>query len=166
MTSLKRLLCSLRSWLNHKAQLETNPAPLHPDLLNHNSSVPSLATNLVTEDAAGLLEAYTASASEADSDAGPSRPPRNRRRGGGQRQGGLPGLDEVDDTGKQVSNTAKGAVDTVGNTVGGLVGSKAEGDDEGGGSGDKPLKLRLDLNLDVVVELKAKVHGDLTLSLL
>ena len=28
------------------------------------------------------------------------------------------------------------------------------------------LQLRLDLNLDVWVELKAKVHGDVTLSLL
>ncbi|KAJ3752210.1 hypothetical protein EV360DRAFT_55648 [Lentinula raphanica] len=37
-------------------------------------------------------------------------------------------------------------------------------DDEGGG--DEPLKLRLDLNLDVAVEVKARVHGDLTLSLL
>ncbi|KAJ3727861.1 hypothetical protein C8R42DRAFT_349064 [Lentinula raphanica] len=37
-------------------------------------------------------------------------------------------------------------------------------DDQGGG--DEPLKLRLDLNLDVAVEVKARVHGDLTLSLL
>ncbi|KAJ3775792.1 hypothetical protein EV361DRAFT_945093 [Lentinula raphanica] len=34
------------------------------------------------------------------------------------------------------------------------------------GGGDEPLKLRLDLNLDVAVEVKARVHGDLTLSLL
>jgi len=31
---------------------------------------------------------------------------------------------------------------------------------------DDPMRLRLDLNLDVEVELKARIHGDLTLSLL
>jgi len=36
----------------------------------------------------------------------------------------------------------------------------------GGGGKDDTLKLRLDLNLDVAVELRAKVHGDVTLSLL
>ncbi|KAG7095485.1 hypothetical protein E1B28_006224 [Marasmius oreades] len=107
----------------------------------------------------------SASASSgADSDAGPAKAPRNRRRGGQRQGGGLPGLDEVDDTGKQVTNTAKGAVDSVGDAVGGVAGGGKKDDDEGGG--DKPLKLRLDLNLDVAVELKAKVHGDLTLSLL
>lgn len=35
-----------------------------------------------------------------------------------------------------------------------------------GDGGDKPLKLRLDLNLDAEVTLKAKIHGDITLSLL
>jgi hypothetical protein len=29
-----------------------------------------------------------------------------------------------------------------------------------------PLKLRLDLNLDVEIELRAKIHGDVTLALL
>jgi len=33
-------------------------------------------------------------------------------------------------------------------------------------AGDESLKLRLDINLDVAVELRAKVHGDVTLSLL
>ncbi|KAF8916502.1 hypothetical protein CPB85DRAFT_1432180 [Mucidula mucida] len=33
-------------------------------------------------------------------------------------------------------------------------------------SGKDTLKLRLDLNLDVEVTIKAKVHGDVTLSLL
>ncbi|KAL0959511.1 hypothetical protein HGRIS_011221 [Hohenbuehelia grisea] len=38
---------------------------------------------------------------------------------------------------------------------------------KGGNSDDSnPLKLRLDLNLDAEIELKAKVHGDVTLSLL
>jgi len=30
---------------------------------------------------------------------------------------------------------------------------------------DDPMRLRLDLNLDIEVELKARIHGDLTLSL-
>ncbi|TRM65195.1 hypothetical protein BD626DRAFT_487978 [Schizophyllum amplum] len=34
------------------------------------------------------------------------------------------------------------------------------------GGGDEALKLKLEINLDVWVELKAKVHGDVTLSLL
>ncbi|KAK7034560.1 hypothetical protein VNI00_012407 [Paramarasmius palmivorus] len=69
------------------------------------------------------------SAGDADSDAGPARqqPPRRRRRQGGG--AGLPGVDEVDDVGKQVTNTAKGAVNQVGGAVGGL----AEGDEGGGG---------------------------------
>ncbi|KAJ3871519.1 hypothetical protein F5051DRAFT_423267, partial [Lentinula edodes] len=91
-----------------------------------------------------------------------SRPPRNRRRGGGQQNqggggpiGGLPGVNKVADT-------VTGAVGSVGDAVGGLLGGVAGG----GGGGDKPLKLRLDLNLDVAVEIKARVHGDLTISLL
>jgi len=51
-------------------------------------------------------------------------------------------------------------VNAVGDAVGGVVDGLA------GVVGDKPLKLRLDLNLDVAVELKARVHGDLTISLL
>lgn len=37
---------------------------------------------------------------------------------------------------------------------------------QGGGEKNESLKLRLDLNLDVEVTIKAKVHGDVTLSLL
>ncbi|KAI8387355.1 hypothetical protein BD560DRAFT_382191 [Blakeslea trispora] len=41
---------------------------------------------------------------------------------------------------------------------------------QGGGGGKKdgqqPLSLRLDLNLDVEITLKARVHGDVTLALL
>jgi len=64
----------------------------------------------------------------------------------------------VEDTGKEIANTTKGVVNTVGDTAGAVVG--------GGGGGDKPLKLRLDLNLDADIRLTAKVHGDITLSLL
>jgi len=68
----------------------------------------------------------------------------------------------VEDTGKEVVNTAKGVVNAVGDTAGAVVGSGGSG----GGGGDKPLKLRLDLNLDADIRLTAKVHGDITLSLL
>lgn len=108
------------------------------------------------------------SASGEDSDASSaSSLARKRQRRPGQKGGGLPGVQEVEDTGNQLTNTAK---DTVGNTVGqaGQVagGGKQKDDDDEESGGDKPLKLRLDLNLDVAVELKARVHGDLTLSLL
>ncbi|THU82634.1 hypothetical protein K435DRAFT_872116 [Dendrothele bispora CBS 962.96] len=109
-----------------------------------------------------------------DSDVGPSRgPPQQqqqrgpRRRGQRRNNGGLTDIGELDDTTNQVgqvARTGKGAVDTVGKTAGAVAGGGDEdGDDD---MGDKPLKLRLDLNLDVAVELKARVHGDLTLSLL
>lgn len=125
-------------------------------------------------------------------------PPRNRRRGGQQQPaggiGGLPGVDEVADTVTGTVGTAGdtvgGLVHNVGDTVGGVasgVGDAVGGlvDGLAGLGGDKPLKLRLDLNLDVAVELKAsisssrrtynilstlliqaRVHGDLTISLL
>jgi hypothetical protein len=44
------------------------------------------------------------------------------------------------------------------------TGSGGGGDDEPGG--DTPIKLRLDLNLDIEITIKASIHGDLTLSLL
>ena len=37
---------------------------------------------------------------------------------------------------------------------------------QGKDGGKNPLKLRLDLNLEVEVTLKARIHGDLTLALL
>ena len=87
-----------------------------------------------------------------------SEEPHRRKRRNKKRYGGLPAVDEVEDTGKEIANTAKGVVNTVGDTAGAVVG--------GGGGGDKPLKLRLDLNLDADTRLTAKVHGDITLSLL
>ncbi|KAL4260866.1 hypothetical protein AB1N83_007528 [Pleurotus pulmonarius] len=86
-----------------------------------------------------------------------------RRKRGGKKGGGLPAVGEVDEAAGAVGNTAKGAVETVGNVAGGVAGGGGGG---GGGGGDKPLKLRLDLNLEVEVTLKARVHGDLTLALL
>ncbi|KXN85960.1 hypothetical protein AN958_10668 [Leucoagaricus sp. SymC.cos] len=88
-----------------------------------------------------------------------ARSRRGKKRKG--RRGGLPAVDEVESTGREVINTAQGAVDTVGDTGGAVAGGGGDG-----GGGDKPLKLRLDLNLDVDIRLTAKVHGDVTLSLL
>ncbi|XP_006459725.1 hypothetical protein AGABI2DRAFT_46023, partial [Agaricus bisporus var. bisporus H97] len=76
-----------------------------------------------------------------------------------KRQSGLPVVDEIEDTGKEVADTAGGAVEAVGDTAGAVTGAV-------GGGSDKPLKLRLDLNLDVDIRLTAKVHGDVTLALL
>ena len=51
--------------------------------------------------------------------------------------------------------------------LGGLLQKGGNQDQVGGGSQKKDaLKLRLDLNLDIEVTIKAKVHGDVTLSLL
>ncbi|KAJ3996064.1 hypothetical protein F5050DRAFT_179505 [Lentinula boryana] len=107
--------------------------------------------------------ARSLSASGEDTDASSASSLARRRRRGGKKGGGLPGVEEVEDTGRQITNTAQNAVGQAGQVAGG---EKKQNDDEGGGGGDKPLKLRLDLNLDVAVELKARVHGDLTLSLL
>jgi hypothetical protein len=43
---------------------------------------------------------------------------------------------------------------------------KEDNEDETHSDDDKVLGLRLDLNLDLVVTVKAKIHGDVTLSLL
>ena len=48
--------------------------------------------------------------------------------------------------------------------LGGLL--QKGGQVDGGGQKKEALKLRLDLNLDIEVTIKAKVHGDVTLSLL
>ena len=44
---------------------------------------------------------------------------------------------------------------------GGQIGGKKEG-----GERKEPLRLRLDVNLDLDVELRARIHGDVTLALL
>jgi acyl-CoA synthetase (NDP forming) len=75
--------------------------------------------------------------------------------------GGLPAFDQVEDTGRAVTKTAPGAVNKVGETAG-----QAVGDDDKEEGKDQAISLRLDLNLDVYVKLKAKIHGDLTLQLL
>ncbi|KAK4514377.1 uncharacterized protein ATC70_001970 [Mucor velutinosus] len=52
----------------------------------------------------------------------------------------------------------------------GVIGGGQQQQQGGGGGGGKdgqqPLSLRLDLNLEVEITLKARVHGDVTLALL
>jgi hypothetical protein len=88
-------------------------------------------------------------------------PPTNRddRRRGGKKRGGLPAVDEVEDTTGAVANTPRGTAEKLAETV--ANNKKDSGDKE-----DSTLSLRLDLNLDVYVKLTAKIHGDLTLTLL
>ena len=108
------------------------------------------------------------SASESDSprrydntsNINPNTGGRNRRRG--KKQRGLPGIEDFDrevrgQYGTPTLTRPLPGVDEFDEVVRG--GQQKE---------DKKdtLKLRLDLNLDVAVELKAKVHGDVTLSLL
>ncbi|KII90255.1 hypothetical protein PLICRDRAFT_53342 [Plicaturopsis crispa FD-325 SS-3] len=103
-------------------------------------------------------DAYT----DAESSSGGRR--RNRKRGG-KKGGGLPAVDEVPQPAQDVANTAKGAIGGVG---GGqeapAPAPAAEEKEESSGAG--ALSLRLDLNLDIWIELKAKIHGDVTLALL
>ncbi|KAL8289025.1 hypothetical protein RB600_004463 [Gaeumannomyces tritici] len=93
----------------------------------------------------------------------PSPPPPRRRqmqRKKKQQQGplDLAGLDGLGGVGQ----TAGGLVGGVTNTLGGVAGQAV---DNGGGKSDT-LRLRLDLNLEVEITLKAKIHGDLELALL
>jgi hypothetical protein len=87
---------------------------------------------------------------------------RPRRRSTRNQSGLVPGVDQVEDTTRALTNTAGGVVGNVGNTAGQLTGGEKKKED----GGDKPLKLRLDVNLDVEITLEARVHGDLTLALL
>jgi hypothetical protein len=96
---------------------------------------------------------------------------RNRRnRGPAGVADGL--LDPVNEVGGQLSKTAGQTVGQVGNTLGGVTGAlggvtgQGQQANEGGGDKKDTLRLRLDLNLDAELTLKAKVHGDVTLALL
>ncbi|RXG43317.1 hypothetical protein VDGE_07277 [Verticillium dahliae] len=82
--------------------------------------------------------------------------------GGGGPLGGLGGLGGLDGAGDTVSGLANGATGALGGVAGGALGGG------GGGGGDKSdtLRLRLDLNLDIEITLKARIHGDLELALL
>lgn len=92
-------------------------------------------------------------------DADKRRKRKNKKR---QQQKPLPVVNEVETTGKEVVETAGGAVQGVTDTTKAVTQAASP---SGGGS-DKPLKLRLDLNLDADIRLTAKIHGDITLSLL
>jgi hypothetical protein len=50
--------------------------------------------------------------------------------------------------------------------VGPLAGNEADTQQHRGEGRDDALRLRLDLNLDVEITLKARIHGDLELALL
>lgn len=99
---------------------------------------------------------------------------RTKKRGGKAKQGplgGLPALDEVGDLAGGVTEpinnavgTVKGATGAVSGVANGLTGGG--GEKKSGKSDNGALSLRLDLNLELEVTLTAKLHGDLTLSLL
>ncbi|KAI0697977.1 hypothetical protein BC835DRAFT_1269660 [Cytidiella melzeri] len=85
------------------------------------------------------------------------------------RQGGLPGIDEGGGAGKQLTRKADGRATQVSPPQPQQQGKQDEDEPEEEGTSpddDKVIGLRLDLNLDVVVTLKARLHGDVTLSLL
>jgi hypothetical protein len=71
------------------------------------------------------------------------------------RNGRLPGIGEVFDP-----NRSAGAKASRREAAQREQQGEVEEDD------DNPLKLRIDVNLDVALELRAQVHGDVTLQLL
>jgi hypothetical protein len=89
---------------------------------------------------------------------------KRKQQGGGGPLGDV-GLDNLAlDT---VGDTAKGVTGGVTNTLGNVAGGAL--DKQGKGGDDKKsdtLRLRLDLNLDIEITLKARIHGDLELALL
>ncbi|KAI1436507.1 hypothetical protein GGR50DRAFT_701801 [Xylaria sp. CBS 124048] len=69
---------------------------------------------------------------------------------------------EVLPVGQTAGNLVNSTQDTLANVAGAALAPMGNG----GGAKNDTLKLRLDLNLDVEVTLKARIHGDLTLALL
>ncbi|KAI8637187.1 hypothetical protein BD408DRAFT_447811 [Parasitella parasitica] len=57
-------------------------------------------------------------------------------------------------------------LDTLSGLGEGAIGGGGQQGQQGSGGGQQPLSLRLDLNLEVEITLKARVHGDVTLALL
>ncbi len=104
---------------------------------------------------------------------------RNRNRNSNrtrQKDSGARQLVAVNEVGETVDGVTSGGTDLVRNTAGNAVNRGAdlagrtgdglkEGNDQDDGD-DEHLRLTLDLNLDVEVQLKASIHGDLTLGLL
>lgn len=104
--------------------------------------------------------------SSVDSDASGSSKPigrrKNRRRGGNGGGGGdLPRVDETTAGGSQsvpITSTYE-IPHTTTFSLGDKDGSSSSG-------GKRAPRLRLDLNLDIEIHMKAKIRGDITLSLL
>jgi hypothetical protein len=91
-----------------------------------------------------------------------------QQQGGGGGSGPLDQLPLAGDLGNTVGGVTDGVSNTLGGVTGGL-GGLTGGQQQGGGGGDAgkdTLRLRLDLNLDIEIQLKARIHGDLELSLL
>lgn len=78
---------------------------------------------------------------------------KNRRRGGNK--SGLPAVEEVEDRDRAVAKAPANQQP-----------QQPPAESSGGGGAKDTLRLRLDLNLEIEVTIKAKIHGDLTLSLL
>jgi hypothetical protein len=89
--------------------------------------------------------------------------PRQKRRGQRQQRGAQGPLDNL--ALGNVQNTAGGLVNTATGALGNVAGNAVDNQQKGSGKSDT-LRLRLDLNLDVEITLKAKIHGDLELALL
>jgi hypothetical protein len=107
--------------------------------------------------------------SESESDYSSEEVERTRRGHRNESGGGalpISGVgNQVSKTLGDVSKTANGLVGSTTNTLGSVTGSALQ--NEGGKqSKSDTLRLRLDLNLDVEITLKAKIHGDLELALL
>ena len=91
----------------------------------------------------------------------PSRQMQKRSGGGPLGGAGLDNLAGIDSVGQTAQGLTNGVTNTLGNVAGGALDKQGEG----GGKSDT-LKLRLDLNLDIEITLKARIHGDLELALL
>ncbi|KAJ2890215.1 hypothetical protein MKZ38_002261 [Zalerion maritima] len=70
----------------------------------------------------------------------------------------------IDSVGQTAGGLTSGATNTLGNV--GSTALQQQGGEKDKEGGKDTLKLRLDLNLDVEITLKARIHGDLELSLL
>ncbi|KAK0463620.1 uncharacterized protein EV420DRAFT_1099647 [Desarmillaria tabescens] len=117
------------------------------------SRAPSPSPALQPKQERGHTRSRSIDESDNNYDAGTSYR-RNRRQGGG----GLPL------GGEDPARAVSGTVNQLGQTARGVA-NVGGGGSRSGGQKDT-LKLRLDLNLDVEITIKARVHGDVTLSLL
>jgi len=92
---------------------------------------------------------------------------RGPRRNRGKQQGGASqALQPVSELGNEVSKATGQVTDTVSGATGAVSGVASGLTGGGGGQKKDTLRLRLDLNLDIEVTLKARIHGDLELALL